>query len=173
MLIQLDKRFQKRVQGMFGKYDFQVGVLDDAPHYDAARGKRGLKGQDVISRYAGGPVRKIDRSRKDNGLTIAQVSKENRERLGFNYLTKPFEKRSSDIIKFSNEFFKLVFGRSQQKRAENLLQAIVRNPILRGEYKRESPLTQIIKGFSRPMIDTGQLFKAIKAKCTVRGSGNV
>jgi hypothetical protein len=93
-----------------------------------------------------------------------------RARLGFNYLSKPFSKRSSDIIKFSNEFFKLAFGRTQKQRAVNLLQAIVRNPILRGEYKTESPLTQVIKGFSRPMIDTAQLFKALRARCDERGS---
>ena len=174
MLIQLDRRFKKRVQGMFGKYDFQVGILEDAPHKEAARGKPGLKGQDVITTYAGGPRRKT--TRKDSGLTIAQVSAENRARLGFNYLQKPFRDRSrsqADILRFTNEFFKLVFGRSQKKRAENLLQAVVRNPILRGEYKRESPLTQLIKGFSRPMIDTAQLFKAIRANCTVRGGKRV
>lgn len=174
MLIKLDARFQKRVQGMFGKYQFEVGVLEDAPHKEAARGKPGLKGADVITTYAGGPRRKT--TRRDSGLSIAEVSAENRARLGFNYLQKPFRDRSAsqaDILRFTNEFFKLVFGRSEKKRAENLLQAVVRNPILRGEYKRESPLTQLIKGFSRPMIDTAQLFKAIRARCTVKGGRRV
>ena len=169
MIIQLDKRFQKKVKGMFGKYEFQVGVLEDAPHREAARGERGKKGKDVISSYAGGPIRK--KSRKDSGLSIAQVSAENRKRLGYNYLTKPFERRSSDIIKFTDAFFKLVFGRSEKKRAENLLQAIVRNPILRGEVGTQSMLTSVIKGFNRPMIDTAQLFRAIRAKCKVVGRG--
>ena len=169
MLIQLDKRFAKRLAGRFGKYTFQVGVLEDGPHYDAARGKPGLKGADVITQYAGGPRRKL-RSPRKSDTTISQVSADMRARLGFNYLSKPFSKRSSDIIKFSNEFFKLAFGRTQKQRAVNLLQAIVRNPILRGEYKTESPLTQVIKGFSRPMIDTAQLFKALRARCDERGS---
>jgi hypothetical protein len=97
------------------------------------------------------------------------VSQSNRERLGFNYLTKPFEERTSDIIKFSNEFFKLAFGRSQEKRVVNLLQAIVRNPILRGEYGGpNSALTKRIKGFNRPMIDTAQLFKALRARIKIK-----
>lgn len=164
MILKLDSRFKKHVQGMFGKYKFEVGILEDKSHKRAKKGARGLKGQDVISSYAGGPVRKA--SRDDSGLNLSDVSKANRDRMGFNYLTQPFKAKSSDIIKFSNEFFKLIFGRSQKRRAENLLQAIVRNPMLRGDYGPNSPITQKIKGFDRAMIDTAQLFKAIKAKVT-------
>ncbi len=168
MIIELDKRFQKKVVGMFGKYSFEVGILEDKEHKEAKRGVRGLKGLDVIKVFSGGPARMT--SNKGSGKSIAEVSAANRARLGFNYLARPFTSRSSsqqDILRFSKEFFNLVFGRSQKKRAENLLQAIVRNPILRGEYKIESPTTQKIKGFSRPMIDTAQLFKAIRARCKV------
>lgn len=166
MRLILDKRFKKKLSGLFGKYEFEVGVLEDKQHRIPRRGERGQKGQDVIAQYAGGPVRKT--SRKNSGLMISEVSKENRERLGFNYLSEPFKKKSSDIIKFTNQFFKLVFGRSEPRRLENLLQAIVRNPILRGDYGSNSPLTQKIKGFDRGMIDTAQLFKALKAKTRVR-----
>lgn len=167
MIIQLDNRFQKKVQGMFGKYDFQVGILVDGPHFEAKHGVRGQGGKDVIGNYASGPVRKT--SNIQSGLNISDVSEENRKRLRINYLTAPFERKDSDIIKFTNEFFKLVFGRSEKKRAENLLQAVVRNPILRGDYGRNTELTKKIKGFDRNMIDTAQLFKAIIAVCKVRG----
>jgi hypothetical protein len=164
--MKLDSRFQKRVKGMFERYSFEVGVLEDGPHYDAKIGKRGLKGADVITQYAGGPRRKVS-SKTDQ--SISDVSASLREHLGFNYLSEPFKDRTSDIIKFSSEFLKMVFGRSQKKRVENLLQAIVRNPMLRGDYKgSESALTKRIKGFSRPTIDTAQLFKAIKATCIER-----
>lgn len=166
MDLKLDKRFKKNVAGRFGKYDFQVGVLKDGPHKLAKVGKRGLKGKDVTGSYAGGPIRK--KSNKLSGLSISDVSKANRERLGYNYLTRPFEKKNSDIIKFTKAFFGLVFGRSQKKRAENLLQAVVRNPILRGENGGQSALTTTIKGFYRPMMDTAQLFRAITAKCVVK-----
>lgn len=166
MRLELDKRFKKNVAGRFGKYNFEVGVLDDKPYRMPLRGERGKKGQDVLTQYAGGPIRKA--SRRSSGKTIAEVSEANRERMGMNYLTEPFKKRSSDIIKFSTEFFKLVFGRSQQRRCENLLQAIVRNPILRGDYGTNAPLTKKIKGFDRFMIDTAQLFKNIKSRTIVR-----
>jgi translation initiation factor 1 (eIF-1/SUI1) len=164
--LSLDKRFKKNLSGRFGKYSFEVGVLEDSVHRDPKRGARGQGGQDVISAYAGGPIRKAGRS---GAKTVTEVSKANSERLGFNYLTEPFKKKTSDIIKFSNEFFKMAFGKSEKKRCENLLQAIVRNPILRGDYGSNSALTQKIKGFDRGMIDTAQLFKALKAKCTIRG----
>lgn len=166
MQIKLDTRFQKKVRGMFEKYNFEVGVLQDGVHKEPKTGKRGLGGKDVITTYAGGSVRK--KSNVPGALTIAEVSEANRARLGINYLTAPFQNRSSDIIKFTNQFFNFVFGRSEKKRLENTLQAIVRNPILRGEYGTESQLTKAIKGFSRPMIDTAQLFKSIKAVCKVK-----
>lgn len=171
MRLTLGKSFTSKLAGRFGKYNFEVGVLQDGPYKKPRRGERGKKGQDVLSTYAGGPIRK--KSRQTSGQTISDVSKANRERLGVNYLSAPFQKKSSDIIKFTNEFFKLVFGRSEKRRAENLLQAVVRNPILRGEYGDNSPLTQRIKGFNRGMIDTAQLFKSILAVCKVRGGKGV
>ena len=165
MQLKLDKRFQKNVQGLFGKYDFQVGVLNDGPHKQARSAKAGL------GTYAGGPVRK--KSNKAGPATISEVSEANRERMDVNYLTDPFQHRSSDIMKFTREFFKLAFGKSEKKRAENLLQAVVRNPILRGDYGSNATLTKKIKTFDRLMIDTGQLFKAIRAVCTIRGGRRV
>lgn len=168
MQLKLNRGFQKRAQGIFGKYEFMVGVLEDGPHKQARTGQRGLGGKDVITTYAGGPARK--KSSKDSGLTISQVSEANRKRMDINYLTEPFKNRTSDIIKFTNEFFRLAFGRSEKKRAENLLQAVVRNPILRHEYGTNSKLTQSIKGFDRKLIDTAQLFRAIKAVCRVKSN---
>jgi hypothetical protein len=164
--IEIDKKFKENLKGKFNKYSFEVGVLDDGPYYLPKRGVRGLGGSDVRSKFAGGPVRK--KSRKTSGVKISQISKSNRKNLGFNYLKKPFEKKNSDIIRFTNEFFKYAFGRSEPKRLTNLLQAIVRNPILRGDYGSNAALTQKIKGFNRRMIDTAQLFKAIKARVTKR-----
>lgn len=161
MQIKMAPRFKQRVQGLFNKYEFEVGVLNDKAHREAQRGKRGLKGEDVLSSYAGGPVRKMG---GDSGKSIGEVSADLRERIGVNFYLEPFKNRNANIIKFSNEFFKYVFGRTQEKRAVNLLQAIVRNPILRGEYGSNSAFTKKVKGFDRYMIDTAQLFKNIKAR---------
>jgi hypothetical protein len=160
--LKLDRRFVNNAKGFIEAYSFEVGILDDKPHRMAMRGQRGLKGKDVLSSYAGGPVRKASRQKSDK--SVAAVSKELRENLGKNYMTEPFNRKSSDIVRFSKRFFDVVKGKSQPKRLENLLQAIVRNPILKGSYGNNSALTKRIKGFDRLMIDTGQLFKAIKAK---------
>lgn len=153
--IKLDRRFYNQARGRFGKYAFDVGILNDKPHYEAVPGS--LKG------YAGGPARR--QSRVPSGKTIAQVSKELRTNLGINFYTAPFKARKNrDILRFAKSFFLLCAGKQQRRQVENYLQAIVRNPILRGDYGSNSPLTAKIKGFDRLMIDTSQLFRAIRAK---------
>lgn len=169
MKITLAKDFGSRLKGRFGKYQFEVGIITDGVHKDP---------KPELGTYAGGPIRKKART---GTKLISEVSRDLRERTGINYLTEPFSKSSvggvettasasgRDIRKFAQEFFKLSFGRSEKKRAENLLQAIVRNPILRGDYGHNSELTVKIKGFDRYMIDTAQFFRAIRARCKVRG----
>ncbi len=169
MQLKLGKSFAEKVQARYDRFQMEVGVLQDSPHKLPKERPPGAENfQSNLTAYAGGPVRK--KSRQDGPLTIAQVSAANRDRLGVNYLTEPFKRRDSNIIKFSEAFFKMAAGRaaSMQRRVENLLQAIVRNPILRGEYGKQARSTTREKGFVRPMIDTGQLFKAIKGRVTSR-----
>jgi hypothetical protein len=157
--IQLDKRFKQKAKGLFGKYQFEVGVLKDGPHKMAKDKSFGLKD------FAGVKARKIGRG---SNQTISEVSKANRLRSATkNYLTAPFQnKKNSDILKFSKEFFRLCFGHGELRRVVNYLQAIVRNPILRKDYGSNKAKTIAIKGFNHPMIDTGQLFKAITARAS-------
>lgn len=163
--IQLDRRFSKVAKGVFEKYSFEVGILQDRVHKTAKPAKAGLKN------YAGGPARKV---KGTGNLTISEVSQKLRKQTGINIYTRPFKVRSvrgnKDILAFTKSFFDLCAGRTQKRRCENLLQAIVRNPILRGDYGVNSPVTVKIKGFSRFMIDTAQLFKAITAKVRNRVS---
>lgn len=168
MKIELDKSFRKAISQRINGYNFLVGVLEDKPHFDAARGKAGLKGQDVLKTYAGGPARK--QTRHPSEKTSGQILVDNMKRLGINILLKPFQDKSSELLRFTEAFLKMALAKSSPKRVENLLQANVRNPILRGEYGQNSSLTKTIKGFNRPLIDTAQMFKAIKAKVKrVRG----
>jgi hypothetical protein len=160
MLIKLDRRFSKQAKGVFEKYEFQVGIIQDSPHKQAIDQSKGLKS------YAGGPARKT--SNKNSGMTISEVSQDLRKRTGINFYTKPFSsKKNKDILQFVKVFFDLCAGRTQAKRVENLLQAIVRNPILRGDYGKNTPNTAKTKGFNRFMIDTAQLFRAITSKVKV------
>lgn len=162
--MQLDKRFKKSMRASFNGFDIQVGILKDKPYLKPKRWtleNETSGGKSDIGEYAGGMVRKT--TRQPSGKTVADVSEANRKRLGFNYLSRPFERKTAEVVKFLDVFFNYAFGKSTKRRLENTLQACVRNPILRGEYGPQSDLTTTIKGFDRPMIDTAQLFKNIKA----------
>lgn len=146
---------------MVGKYTFEVGILNDAEHKQAQ--EHGIHDTPDLKSYAGGPIRKT--TRKPSGKSISQVFKDNQERLNTDMLKEPFQKKSSDIIKFTDAFLKMVFSpKSMTKRVENLLQAIVRNPILRGDYGDNTATTADNKGFNRGLIDTAQMFKSIRAR---------
>lgn len=157
--IRLSRNFQKQAKGVFEKYEFEVGVLEDKPHKFAKPASAGL------STLAGGPRRKIGRVSSES---MSDVSESMRARVG-NFYTRPFKSpKNRDILKFAQSFFEFCTGKGQSNRVRNYLQAIVRNPILRGDYGRNSPKWAKIKGFNRLMIDTGQLFNAIQAKIRTR-----
>lgn len=159
--IEMASGFSKRLQRTISRFDFEIGILDDKPHREAVQ--TSLFEAPKLSSYAGGPVRKA--TRNESGKTIGEVLVENMERTNTNFLLEPFQKESSDIVKFMNQFLKLALSRRGSfRRIENLLQAIVRNPILRGDYGPNTSYAADNKGFDRHLIDTGQMFKAIKAK---------
>lgn len=137
---------------------FNVGILEAKKRRKALPPSRGTKN------LAGGPARKLGVA---TAITNSEVSKYLRGSLGFNYLVKPFRQKNDDAVKMLNTFFQLVFSEgnaSIMRRLENLIQAVVRNPIVRGDYGSNTPEAKRAKGFSRRGIDTGQLFKVIKAK---------
>jgi uncharacterized protein YggU (UPF0235/DUF167 family) len=159
--LKLDGRFKKQVKGRIEGHVFDVGILQDAPH-KLPRSKK-----DGLSALGGGPVRK--KGRKDSGVSLAEVSESIRKDIKINFYQRPFKmKANREILRFSKAFLKSVMTPSgnmkEKKRVENLLQAIVRNPILRGDYGINAVATATRKGFNRLMIDTGQLFKGITAK---------
>lgn len=162
MNLKLGNSFQKKLTSRIEGHEFEIGVLDDKDHRPPV--ETPLFGMPNLGSYAGGPVRKIDRAGIST-KTVGEVFIENQERLGVNMLWEPFEKEGSDIVKFMRAFLKFaVSGKVSIKRVENLLQAIVRNPILRQEYGPNSPSTADMKGFDRHLFDTGQMFKAIRAR---------
>lgn len=160
MKIVLDKKFADRVNGRFSKYSFEVGILENK-NYRRPRPK-----SDGLTTIARGPARKA--GRKPSKLTVADVSRFNRENGKVDYLREPFRKPGSQdaklIKRFLFEFIKMTAGSFNPRRLENLLQAMVRNPIARGDYGRNKSSTAQRKGFNRLMIDTAQMFRAIKAR---------
>lgn len=145
-----DKQLKSRIEG----YEFEVGILKDAPRFEASEDTK---------EYAGGPVKKMTRVRTD--ITNGDVLVANMKRLGVNLLADPFKESSSDIIKFTKAFLQSAINKGKGlKRVENLIQAIVRNPILRLDYGGNNTSTADAKGFDRHLFLTGQMFKAIRAK---------
>jgi hypothetical protein len=152
--VELSGTLRKQAEGRVGRYTYRLGV-DNKQHKGAKPRSAGLKS------FAGGPARKTG---QPEGISIAQIAQDLIIVAGVNYWTEPFKKKSQDIVKFTDAFFKLMFDKTSVRRGENLLQAVVRNPILLGVYGKNSKVTAQIKGFNRLMIDTGQFFSAIEAR---------
>lgn len=162
MKLTLGKSFAHKLRDRVEGFEFEVGVLDDKPHMNPV--EHGLFQEPLLASYAGGPVRR--KTRVPGEKTTAEVLVDNMRRLNINILLRPFQEKNSQILEFTNYFLKLVVKRpgTSLKRIENLLQAIVRNPILRQEYGPNNAATADAKGFSRHLFDTGQMFKSIRAR---------
>jgi len=160
--INLGSSWRKKIQRSVNGIEFEVGVLDDKPHMNPV--EQGLFEEPLLKIYAGGPIRRT--SREASGISTGQVLIDNMERMNRNILLEPFQQKNSEILKFTNYFLRYVVGRpgASLKRIENLLQAIVRNPILKKEYGPNKSRTADNKGFDRHLFDTGQMFKAIRAR---------
>lgn len=162
MKLELGKSFAKKLQGRIEQYEFEIGILQDKPHRNPV--ETSLFGDPQLGTYAGGPVRKA--TRQSGPKSVAEIFVENQERLNINLLSRPFKEENSDIIRFTKTFMEMITKRPTmpKKRLENLLQAIVRNPILRKEYGNNRSETADNKGFDRHLFDTGQMFKSILAR---------
>lgn len=158
MRIRLAEKTAQRINARFSKYSFEVGILKDGTYRKPKSKKEGL------NTLAKGPARKA--SRLPSKVKISDVSRFNREER--DYLTEPFNRptgKDQQLIKrFLFEFLKMTRGNTNVRRLENLLQAMVRNPLARSDYGNNATSTAKRKGFDRLMIDTGQLFRAIKAR---------
>lgn len=161
MKAQLSGSFLKSLTKTIEGYEFEVGVLQDKPHKFPVESP--LFGPPNLKEYAGGSIRPT--SGIVSELTIGQVLVENMKRLGINLLLEPFQNPESELNRFTTAFLRFAAGKKGTlRRVENLLQAVVRNPILRQEYGNNKGSTADNKGFDRHLFDTGQMFKAIRAR---------
>lgn len=151
--MKMDKRTVNSMRGVIGRYDFEVGILNDKPHKGASREHTTLAGR-VRSKVG-----------KGSDKSISEVSRDARLQTGVNFYTRPMEERGNrDILEMLRVFFAVIKGRGTTTRLRNTLQAVVRNPITRGDYGSNTELTQKIKGFDWLLVHSGQLFNAIEAK---------
>lgn len=165
--VKLSDGFVRRLHRKFDRYEMRVGILKDGPHKDPRPKTDGL------TTYAGGKARKkSSKSSHSIGEVSTFIRRKQKREFGTDYLAAPFKKSNTtntQIIQFTKSFLRLVFDKkisNGMKRTQNLLQAIVRNPILNGRYGINKSSTVNTKGFNRYMIDTAQLFKSITAQIT-------
>lgn len=158
VVLKFDRSFKAEVRKKIERHLFDVGVLENRPHRAPAPG--------ALKTLAGGPARRA--SGRVAGTT-ASVAKFVQARLHTDIFRRAIRKpKNRDIARFATAFFKTALRGENPNRAVNLMQAIVRNPILRGDYGRNSASAAKSKGFSRLFIDTGQLFRAIRARTKVK-----
>ena len=137
---------------------FIVGVIEKKAHFEALPAKDGLMS------FASTSARR--RSRKQNGNNQAIGAKLQ----GFyGWLSNPFNEgneKQKELQLFAQRYLAEVTSgkKVNQKRLENLVQAIVRNPILRKDYGDNRRTTANKKGFNHLMIDTAQFFNSVKAR---------
>lgn len=145
----------KKVSKQIGNYTFEVGILSDAPKkMPKKNAKKSFAGLTIAA--TGAASQKV---------SLAEVAKYTDNR--FKWLRKPFKiANNKEVLQVVQELSAQVFGKRSinNKRLENAVQAVIRNPILRGDYGRNAPATIKQKGFDKLGIWTGQMFKAIKAR---------
>ena len=149
------KGISKKIAKEIGNYNFEVGILSDEPKKMRKKGSS--------KNYAG---LKVSASGKASPkVSLAEVAKYTDKR--FKWLKKPFTlPKNKEVIAVVKEIASQVFSKksTDNKRLENAVQAVIRNPILRGDYGSNALSTIKQKGFNKLGIDTAQMFKAIKAK---------
>lgn len=143
------------------RYSFEVGILKNSKVKKAK-----VK---TIKNYAGGPARIIG---KETSIKMQQLGAWLNKR--YKWLSRPFkEKKNKDIILFADTYINEISKQKKsvnKKKLENLMQAVVRNPILRGDYGSNTAQRQKAKGFDRLLIDTGKFFDSIKARAISNGN---
>lgn len=156
------KGLDKMIEGELGKYRFEVGILENKRHYlPYVSDTTYTKGQNSWYNYAGLKLRRQS-SFKYKG-TLFSVARDMDQ--AFKWLRRPFMLQSNEDL-FNVLYFVVenINGKENRQRIINGIQAVVRNPILRGAYGRNSAKTAKKKGFNKLLMDTGQLFKNIKAR---------
>jgi hypothetical protein len=145
----------KKIQKEIGNYNFEVGILQNAPKKLAKRKS--------FKNFAGLKVSAIGST--STKVSLAEVAKYTDKKFG--WLKKPFkEPKNKEVLALVREIANQTFSKNtiDNKRLENAVQAVIRNPILRSDYGNNAQSTIKQKGFDKLGIHTSQLFKAIKAK---------
>ncbi len=152
-----EERLTSFIGKRLGKYDVEVGVFEDEK---AAKWKKARKN------FHGGPANKI--AGRSDKTTIKEVfAKWN---LRYQLLLAPLRAEGNkDVVEVIGRMIADLGTLGKQKKEFlNAVQALIRNSIMRGDYGENSRKWAKAKGFNRLLINTGEMFKAIKARFAKR-----
>lgn len=146
------KGFLNDFQTFLDKHQILFGVEDFIENLPQSK-------DDGLKNFAGGVARKTSRT-KGNTTTTELANKFEKE-LGI--FSSPLEnEKNKEVLSVLEDVVEWYFkDKDNRKRVENGAQAVVRNPILRGDYGHNSSKTVQTKGFDRILIDTAQFFNSI------------
>lgn len=152
----------KYIQAQFDKYQIRVGILENKRHFAPARGDHTMnKGQKVWYNYQGLNLLKPSTFRVDG--TLYGIAKQLDK--SYKWLRKPWtSKNNAAVLTVINYIVDNMNGKDAKQRLINAAQAVVRNPLLRGDYGKNSPKRAKEKGFNKLMFATGQFFRNIRAR---------
>lgn len=144
--------FSKKISFKLEKYEVEVGLLSDKPRRAPKFGH--------FKTYAGKTLLQEGKLSNESNVELA---KELDAR--YKWLRKPFLlQNNKEVVLVINDIVRDMNGKDFKRRILNGFQAVVRNPILRGEYGMNSGKWAKQKGFSQLLMMTGQFFKSIKAR---------
>ena len=143
------------IQKDLDKYESEVGILEDKP---------AAKWKGPIRTLYGGKANRQAGQNKETTLR-ALMAKFNTT---YNILLAPWKSaENKDVLNVIDKMTAdMNKGGKLKQSFINAMQAVVRNPILRGDYGKNTKETQATKGFNRLMINTGKFFSNIKVRLT-------
>ena len=146
------KDLMKDFQTFLDKHQILFGVEDFVENLPQSK-------EDGLKHFAGGSARKISRTQGSTTTSELALKLEKEH----NIFSAPLEnEKNFEVVKVLEDLVSWYFqGQDNRKRIENGAQAVVRNPILRGDYGHNSSKTIETKGFDRILIDTAQFFNSI------------
>lgn len=143
----------KKLAFKLDKYQVEVGLLSDKVRKKPKFGK--------FKNYAGKTL--LQEGGISKGAKIVELAEILDKK--YKWLRKPFLlKNNKEVVLVLNDIVKDMNGQDLKQRILNGFQAVVRNPILRGEYGFHSSKWAKKKGFNQLLMMTGQFFKAIQAR---------
>ncbi len=152
-------KWAEQLRKDYAQFEFDTGIIEDKPEPLPKYGEH-------VGKQIGGisPLKKGSKS----GTMVSEVAKRFEE--AYNWLISPWRKESNrDVLAVITDYSRYLAKPGNDNRLRNAIQAVIRNPILRGEYGDNRAETAKKKGFNKLMVATGTFFNSIKAVVKRRG----